>query len=96
MVESKSYGIGTTYGSLDYDLISNEILQLQENAFLNISYIKWWKERNLPVKCDDSDVNHWKTSSTNELELKNIRKQFFSNKYLSFKGDIFIMLISGL
>ncbi|CAM4762379.1 unnamed protein product [Rotaria magnacalcarata] len=83
LIESKSYGIGTTHGSPYRDRISNEILQLQENGFLNNLYIKWWKERNLPERCDDSDVDHRKKSFTNELDLKNI-------------GGIFVMLIIGL
>ncbi|CAF3759347.1 unnamed protein product [Rotaria sp. Silwood1] len=83
LIESKSYGIGTTHGSPYRDRISNEILQLQENGFLNNLYIKWWKERNLPERCDDSDVDHRKKSFTNELDLKNI-------------GGVFVMLIIGL
>ncbi len=89
LIESKSYGIGTTHGSPYRDRISNEILQLQENGFLNNLYIKWWKERNLPERCDDSDVDHRKKSFTNELDLKNIGENFFSfffpfNKYFLF------------
>ncbi|CAF0857800.1 unnamed protein product [Rotaria sordida] len=83
LIESKSYGIGTTHGSPYRDRISNEILQLQENGFLNNLYIKWWKERNVPERCDDSDVDRRKKSFTNELDLKNI-------------GGIFVMLIIGL
>jgi hypothetical protein len=81
LIESKSYGIGTAHGSPYRDRISNEILQLQENGFLNHLYIKWWKERNLPERCDDSDVDHRKKSFTNELDLKNIGKIYF---YLFF------------
>ena len=77
LIESKSYGIGTAHGSPYRDRISNEILQLQENGFLNHLYIKWWKERNLPERCDDTDVDHRKKSFTNELDLKNIGKIYF-------------------
>ncbi|CAF3729328.1 unnamed protein product [Adineta steineri] len=83
LIESKSYGIGTTHGSPYRDRISNEILQLQENGFLNNLYIKWWKERNIPEQCDDSDIDQRKKSFTNELDLKNI-------------GGIFVMLLIGL
>jgi len=76
LIESKSYGIGTTHGSPYRDRISSEILQLQENGFLNNLYIKWWKERNLPERCDDSDIDHRKKTFTNELDLKNIGKKF--------------------
>lgn len=78
LIESKSYGIGTTHGSPYRDRISNEILQLQENGFLNNLYIKWWKERNLPERCDDLDVDHKKRLFTNELDLKNIGTMLFS------------------
>lgn len=83
LIESKSYGIGTTHGSPYRDRISSEILQLQENGFLNHLYIKWWKEKNLPERCEDSDFDHRKKIFTNELDLKNI-------------GGIFVMLIMGL
>lgn len=72
LIESKSYGIGTTHGSPYRDRISSEILQLQENGFLNHLYIKWWKEKNLPERCEDSDFDHRKKIFTNELDLKNI------------------------
>jgi hypothetical protein len=77
LIESKSYGIGTTHGSPYRDRISSEILQLQENGFLNNLYIKWWKLRNLPEQCIDAEVDHRKKSFTNELDLKNIGKFFF-------------------
>ncbi|UJR28089.1 hypothetical protein I4U23_009345 [Adineta vaga] len=83
LIESKSYGIGTTHGSPYRDRISNEILQLQENGFLDKLYRKWWKERNVRVGCDDGDFDNRKKSFTNELDLKNI-------------GGIFVMLIIGL
>jgi hypothetical protein len=85
LIESKSYGIGTTHGSPYRDRISNEILQLQENGFLNNLYIKWWKLRNLPEQCDDTEVDHRKKSFTNELDLKNIGKNISlssNNKFL--------------
>ena len=103
LIESKSYGIGTTHGSPYRDRISNEILQLQENGFLDKLYRKWWKERNLRVGCDDTDFDHRKKSFTNELDLKNIGKNvvdLFSrkshSKCLRCLGGIFVMLIIGL
>ncbi|CAF0901674.1 unnamed protein product [Adineta ricciae] len=83
LIESKSYGIGTTHGSPYRDRISNEILQLQENGYLDQLYRKWWKERNVRIGCDDTDFDQRKKSYTNELDLKNI-------------GGIFVMLIVGL
>lgn len=74
LIESKSYGIGTTHGSPYRDRISNEILQLQENGFLNNLYIKWWKKRNKRDRCEDSDVDQRKKFFTNELDMKNIGK----------------------
>ncbi|CAF1041188.1 unnamed protein product [Didymodactylos carnosus] len=83
LIESKSYGIGTAHGSPYRDLISDVILKMQENGILSKMYDIWWKERNVPVPCDDLDVDHRKKNFTNELDLKNI-------------GGIFLLLAVGM
>ncbi|CAF3683754.1 unnamed protein product [Rotaria sp. Silwood1] len=85
--EHLSMAIRDIIDHFDWGYDHNKLLFVYEkhkkNGFLNNLYIKWWKERNLPERCDDSDVDHRKKSFTNELDLKNI-------------GGVFVMLIIGL
>ncbi|CAF1037279.1 unnamed protein product, partial [Didymodactylos carnosus] len=96
LIESKSYGIGTAHGSPYRDLISDVILKMQENGVLSKMYDTWWKERNVPVPCDDLDVDKRKKHFTNELDLKNIGIYKSKNTWKQhIKEELYFTMCTG-
>lgn len=68
LLDSKGYGIATPRGSPYRDMISEQILRLQERQKISKLYTKWWKEK-AESNCDTEGKGK---QNANELGLQNV------------------------
>ncbi|PAA92177.1 hypothetical protein BOX15_Mlig030089g10 [Macrostomum lignano] len=53
LLDSKGYGIGLPSGSPYRDMISESILMFQKSQDLENLRRRWWRQKNITVKCED-------------------------------------------
>uniref|UniRef100_A0A2C9M9Z3 Glutamate receptor 1 n=1 Tax=Biomphalaria glabrata TaxID=6526 RepID=A0A2C9M9Z3_BIOGL len=81
LLDSKGYGFATPTGSPWREDLTEEILRLKENQFIDQLYTRWWTKEMEAANCDTEKSAS--ASSANELGVENV-------------GGVFVVLMGGV